>query len=263
MLPFFRNIRWRHAADNQLLKYSRYAVGEIVLVVVGILIALSINNWNERQKDLIKEQKILAQLQSEYKSNLTQLDEKILMRNEALEACDRLLHQIDNPEVIDEENLYTSLWQIVRDPTFDPIKNDIVGSENLRLIQNEQLVRILSNWSSEVYQVQELELEFQKFRTANIIPCYNRLGISRNVNNSQWENGYTPLEALDKKYSYTFTIKPTRKDLDLKEVLADVELEGIVSQVITFHLVTNLQSRALRNRINDMLEIIEQEMDDK
>ena len=51
MLPFFRKIRWRLAANNQFFKYSRYAIGEIVLVVVGILIALYINNWNEERKE--------------------------------------------------------------------------------------------------------------------------------------------------------------------------------------------------------------------
>ena len=50
MTPFFRKIRWRLAQDNQFFKYSRYAIGEIVLVVVGILIALAINNWNEQRK---------------------------------------------------------------------------------------------------------------------------------------------------------------------------------------------------------------------
>ena len=134
--------------ENKTGKYFKYAIGEIILVVIGILIALSINNWNEKQKDLEKEQLILKQLHSEYQSNLAQLDEKILMRNEGLEACAKLLNQIDNPETINEEVLYNSLWQILRDPTFDPIKNDIVGSQNLRLIQNEELVRILSNWSS-------------------------------------------------------------------------------------------------------------------
>lgn len=48
MLPFFRKIRYQMAKDNQFFKYSRYAIGEIVLVVIGILIALQINNW---QKD--------------------------------------------------------------------------------------------------------------------------------------------------------------------------------------------------------------------
>ena len=51
MLPFFRKIRYRLAQDNQFFKYSRYAIGEIVLVVIGILIALQINNWNEEKKE--------------------------------------------------------------------------------------------------------------------------------------------------------------------------------------------------------------------
>ena len=49
MIPFFRRIRHKLANDNQFLKYSRYAIGEIILVVIGILIALSINNWNEER----------------------------------------------------------------------------------------------------------------------------------------------------------------------------------------------------------------------
>ena len=49
MLPVFRKMRWRLARDNQFYKYTRYAIGEIVLVVIGILIALQINNWNEER----------------------------------------------------------------------------------------------------------------------------------------------------------------------------------------------------------------------
>ena len=50
MIPFFRRIRKKMADDNKPLKYMRYAIGEIVLVVVGILIALQINNRNEKRK---------------------------------------------------------------------------------------------------------------------------------------------------------------------------------------------------------------------
>ena len=260
MIKIFRKIRQNLLTENKFRKYLLYAIGEIILVVIGILIALSINNWNEKQKDLAKEELILKQLQSEYQSNLAQLDEKILMRNEALIACNILINQIDNPNGVNEEELYKSLWQILRDPTFDPIKNDIVGSENLRLIQNNTLVRFLSNWSTEVYQVQELELEFQKFRTENIMPSYNRLGLSRNVNNSLWKDGYTPTEALDKESSSKLTIKPTKKKLNLQKVLQDIELEGIISQIITTHQITNLQSQTLRDRIINMLEIIEGEI---
>ena len=47
MIPFYRKIRKNLADDNQFFKYSRYAIGEILLVVVGILIALQINNWHK------------------------------------------------------------------------------------------------------------------------------------------------------------------------------------------------------------------------
>jgi len=53
MINFFRRIRRKLADDNKPLKYFRYAIGEIVLVVLGILIALQINNWNEERKSKI------------------------------------------------------------------------------------------------------------------------------------------------------------------------------------------------------------------
>ena len=46
MIPFFRKIRKKMADDNKPIKYARYAIGEIILVVIGILIALQINTWN-------------------------------------------------------------------------------------------------------------------------------------------------------------------------------------------------------------------------
>ena len=261
MIKFFRRIRQRLLSENRLGKYMLYALGEIVLVVIGILIALQINNWNERQKDQAKEQAILEQLMSEYQSNLTQLDEKILMRNEAMVACNDILQQIDHPDMINEESLLSALITIARDPTFDPIQNDIIGSEKIRLIRNDSLVRMLSNWSSEVYQVQEIELDFKKYRTETIFSCYNRLGLTRNMNNNLWKDGYTPTEALDKTYNYKFTINPSKKELNLETVLQDVELEGIVSQIITYHQIANIQSTTLRERIIDMLSIIEGEIE--
>lgn len=98
MIKFFRNqprrlagIRQRLVTENKpalpagrFQKYVIYALGEIILVVIGILIALSINNWNEKQKDLAQEQSILKQLKGEYQNNLEQLDQKILMSDNSI-----------------------------------------------------------------------------------------------------------------------------------------------------------------------------------
>lgn len=65
MIKFFRRIRFDLMEKNKTAKYLKYAIGEIVLVVIGILIALSINNWNEDRKTNIKIKKSLAALKSD------------------------------------------------------------------------------------------------------------------------------------------------------------------------------------------------------
>ncbi|MEJ2585762.1 MAG: DUF6090 family protein, partial [Robiginitalea sp.] len=62
MLRFFRQIRQRLLTENRFSKYLLYAVGEILLVVIGILIALQIDNWNEDRKERALEQKVLIQI---------------------------------------------------------------------------------------------------------------------------------------------------------------------------------------------------------
>ena len=59
MIKFFRKIRQNLLSEGKTGKYFKYAIGEIVLVVIGILIALQINNWNESRKMKIEEKKML------------------------------------------------------------------------------------------------------------------------------------------------------------------------------------------------------------
>ena len=73
MIKFFRKIRQNLLSEGKTGKYLKYAIGEIVLVVVGILIALQINNANERNKILIAEQQILLGLKNETNSNIEKL----------------------------------------------------------------------------------------------------------------------------------------------------------------------------------------------
>jgi len=74
MRPLFRNIRRQLASENKFQKYSRYAIGEIVLVVIGILIALSINNWNENRKERNKELIYLNNIKEDIKLNIASLE---------------------------------------------------------------------------------------------------------------------------------------------------------------------------------------------
>ena len=73
MIKFFRKIRQKLLAKNKFSKYLIYAIGEIVLVVIGILIALQINNWNEQQKTKSNQEKYLTLLKTEAINNLNQV----------------------------------------------------------------------------------------------------------------------------------------------------------------------------------------------
>ena len=73
MIKFFRKIRYDFMEKNKTGKYLKYAIGEIVLVIIGILIALSINNWNANRKLKSEEQNLLKDLRIEIKNNIDEL----------------------------------------------------------------------------------------------------------------------------------------------------------------------------------------------
>lgn len=80
MLNFFRRIRRRLIDEGKLKSYLVYAVGEILLVMIGILLALQVNNWNQSSQTKAKEQKMLIALQGEFTHNLNSLH-TVITRN--------------------------------------------------------------------------------------------------------------------------------------------------------------------------------------
>lgn len=74
MIKFFRKIRYDLMEKNKTGKYLKYAFGEIILVVIGILIALQINNFNNGRQEMKIEQSYLLSLQSEYETNLEKIN---------------------------------------------------------------------------------------------------------------------------------------------------------------------------------------------
>ena len=71
-------------SENKTGKYLKYAIGEIVLVVVGILIALSINNWNSEKKLAIKELNLIEELKSNLQTNIENLEKDIEIQKQSI-----------------------------------------------------------------------------------------------------------------------------------------------------------------------------------
>ncbi|MDT0558337.1 DUF6090 family protein [Ichthyenterobacterium sp. W332] len=84
MIKFFRQIRFRLMETGKTGKYFKYAIGEIILVVIGILIALQINNWNEGKKAKAKEREALLEIVSDLEYSLIDLDDVLNTQNNNL-----------------------------------------------------------------------------------------------------------------------------------------------------------------------------------
>ena len=91
MIKFFRKIRQKTLTENKFGKYLTYAIGEIILVVIGILIALSINNWNEDRKDVKREIKMLYDIQNDVNKNIKNIEEGIIMLEEGIKCSKEIV----------------------------------------------------------------------------------------------------------------------------------------------------------------------------
>ncbi|MCF6295570.1 MAG: DUF6090 family protein [Flavobacteriaceae bacterium] len=133
MINFFRKKRKKLADDNKTLKYARYAIGEIVLVVIGILIALSINNANENRKARIQEITILKNIQEDISLDTLDFNYNIKFHRNFINAEKRLLQflQSNLQEPRDSINysdaLSVPLLVALHKSTFTNLQNNQIG----------------------------------------------------------------------------------------------------------------------------------------
>ena len=116
MIKFFRKIRQRLLSENKLSKYFLYAIGEIVLVVMGILIALQINNNNELNKQRAKEVQFLKNLKSDLIFEESELERYIEIRESIVNSAQIALEHfngkpVENIQMFNYHTFNVGIWQ--------------------------------------------------------------------------------------------------------------------------------------------------------
>ena len=142
MLRFFRQIRQRLLTDNKFSKYLLYAVGEILLVVIGILIALQIGTWNENRKDDITEKKhleeILVSLNRDLGRTTGIYNGRAIRKKEAIQD---LMNYLNNDSVVPDSVLYQTFFQASMSLsfTFDKGAYESLKAYGLDKISNDSI----------------------------------------------------------------------------------------------------------------------------
>jgi hypothetical protein len=96
MIKYFRKIRQNLLSEGKTGKYLKYAIGEIVLVVIGILIALQINNWNQSKAKGVKEIEILKAFQNQFENDVIEIDSSLAFYKGAKNSIGIILNHLEN-----------------------------------------------------------------------------------------------------------------------------------------------------------------------
>ena len=142
MIKFFRKIRYDLMEKNKTGKYLKYAFGEILLVVIGILIALQINTWNEERKDKKLEQTYLIRLQNDLVKDTLYLAQNIQNLKKQKANIYQFVHELYNVQKTEEEfkqlfflQSYFTENLVMQTITYEELKNTGL----INLFQNEAL----------------------------------------------------------------------------------------------------------------------------
>lgn len=140
MIKFFRKIRQNMIKENRASKYLLYALGEIILVVIGILIALQINNWNQGLKDNKAEKIMISDLKRSLVSTEQQLQKITIAYQGNLEVMNRIYEHLKNKKTY-SDSLKTQFIEIESyvEPLFEIGVYESFKNQGLLLINNDSL----------------------------------------------------------------------------------------------------------------------------
>lgn len=255
MIKFFRQIRQNMIKENKLSKYLLYAIGEIILVVIGILIALQINNANEEKKQRQKEVKYLRNIRNDLNINILELNKYIKRRETQIAAAISILEHYEGKPVEDYVefnnntiNIYTWRKFFQNNNTFQ----ELVNSGNLSLITNDSIKTKLLNLEM-LYKITKDEEQHFRFDSEELLfkPYFAIVDTNPLVENFKYQvsNG---------KAGQNIEI-PIK---EIEKILGDlVQKNGFVMAAFEFGALKN-QFELMKQKCEEIILLIEKEIAD-
>lgn len=185
MIKFFRKIRQQLLTENKFSKYLIYAIGEIILVVIGILIALSINNWNEQSKESKLELEILIGLSNDLANNNVKIASMISSDSSIISGNQHLLTLLKDNDSHYNDSFEVSFGRINRYDVFFPqsMAYESLKSKGFHTIKNDSLRTYIIELYDETYFINSHVRELKsKLYTGSVEMMNKRLFTTKDIN---------------------------------------------------------------------------------
>ena len=154
MIKFFRQIRQNLVMENNKTgRYLKYAIGEIVLVMIGILLALQINNWNEEHKRTSQENKILLTLKSDFTESKKRLQETMWQQKRSINECIALIQMYEKKIPMASNDIIMRYLQFgayswYREEIVSGAYDALINAGDSELIKNVELTKLMAEYFS-------------------------------------------------------------------------------------------------------------------
>jgi hypothetical protein len=248
MIKFFRKIRQNLLSENKFSKYLIYAIGEIVLVVIGILIALQINSWNQFKKDRLEELSILTRFENDLQEDLNRIN-LLYKYNERLVRDLRVIIRGLSNKDLGRDIFAERSKNMTRYATYDKIDGtykETVSAGKLSLIVDDairdEILKFYETAESDFPVDFIIESQMEKY----IMPTFFKT------------LGYT------KEFAFVTTMEPNEfESIDMDLIYNDKEYRSVLTSKLGMLNVQIEQWREQQKRIEYLLEIITQEINDR
>ena len=232
MIKFFRRIRYNLMETGKTGKYLKYAIGEILLVIIGILIAVSINSWNENRKLKVEEQSLLIDLKQEITVNLKDLEIVIENNEKSFQGATEMRALFQDREAFNKmpDSVFGSIvGKMNMNYTYDPrngILNSIISSGQINQLSNKELKYLLASLKEMTIDAFENSMKIENRRDALWYSTYDDARIVEDgkivgfKTRSYYDSG--PFRTLTISLFYFCRRDGLKEEYELKETLEHI-----------------------------------------
>ncbi len=258
MIQFFRKIRFNLMEKNKTGKYLKYAIGEIVLVVIGILIALQINNWNELNKERTSEKIILNEIRDNLEFDLKDFESNIAnLQNKAISSKSILKILESNSDYNDSIGYF--FFYLKTYPHFSNKSNgyNLLQSKGLDIIQNDSIRKSITDLYEDRYQYlktyEKERIDYNNSLENKVSPYYG----TRTLPKDKMPNELITKGSVKTLLEFGFFRNIKNYDL-LKK---DFELHGIIKDIETWATILGATHNSVKNDVLELIKQIETELE--
>ena len=240
--------------ENKFSKYLLYAIGEILLVVIGILIALQINNWNENKKQRAEEIETLKNIKSDFANTIIEFEENNDFRERIIATTSELYTIIHTKQNNYSKHQLDSLMSdLFINPTYNgqsETLNILFNSGKINIISNDSIKNALVIWPQQVEDITEDEIYSSNIIFNDLQPIVKRYVSLYDIHN---RINYKGLKLFSNTTQSTFKA-------DYSGLFNDREFEGILSSRELPLSVSLIQTKELIGTAKNIIRLIDNDI---